>query len=198
MLVMEKITFAPPTPSCPFSPWTAQSPSAGPVQATRGPAPSECKGGRFLGNRVPLPPRVELASLPEAPPGTPPPSWRTAEPRVHRACQMQASGHLSGPPPLGAVGGILSSRSILKRHPCGLVKPPKIIAVKQLLLLKAFGGVEIQAHIFHDKSKPLCVQSLGRLSSVPQVLPGHRGCPPWACSPARGLPPTPRGQSQGA
>lgn len=57
-----------------------------------------------------------------------------------------------------------------------LVKPPKIIAVKQLHLLRAFRGARIQAHVFQDQSKSFCATPgvgllWGLILSVQQVLP---------------------------
>lgn len=102
----------------------------------------------------------------------------------------QAPRHHSGPPLLGSVGRISSSRGILKKHPCGLVKPPKIISGKQLLPLKAFGGVAIQAPTSRDESRSLCAAELGGGSLAFEATPSA-GAPVPGCALGTSLPPSP-------
>ena len=68
---MKAITVSSVPPSSSSSPTTHRV-LAQRILSRRGPASSECKGGRSLGNRVLLPPWAGLTALPEAPPEDPP------------------------------------------------------------------------------------------------------------------------------
>lgn len=99
------------------------------------------------------------------------------------------------------MGGILSSRGILKKHPCAFLKPPKIIAVKQLLPLRRLEVLTSRLPSSVMKTSHFVLQSpLGGSSAfkaTPCTGARARGCArPWVrpgCpSPLLSPPPTPR------
>lgn len=99
------------------------------------------------------------------------------------------------------MGGILSSRGILKKHPCAFLKPPKIITVKQLLPLRRLEVLTSRLPFSVMKPSHFVLQSpLGGSSAfkaTPSTGARARGCArPWVrpgCpSPLLSPPPTPR------
>lgn len=91
---------------------------------------------------------------PEGQPGPQPLNVRSAKPGRGPLAPLRA-------PTLGGRGRNFKLYNILKKHPSGLVKTPKIIAVKQLLLSKAFGGVGIRLTFLKIKASSFVPEGAG-------------------------------------